>query len=236
MQACCEIRITGSRKLLHIHKNYCRYRNKNFFKDERVLPFKCKQFYFNYLSYTLQLLFYTRSNTSKWKFQLKIFITPWKFLPNESWEKQFCKSKFSLVVLLSLCSIIIRYIKTYKWATTGLLATQSGYLYPKQGWRKQPSRYWYRPCRAAKTQHPNWVTYSQWWAKWRLSTFDLYPWGEGHGVQGQICNILRPQLAMNRFLTFWGGSIFRKTPDIGLASYNIIPPDPSTIQTDKYRR
>ncbi len=21
----------------------------------------------------------------------------------------------------------------------------------------------------------------QWWAKWRLSTFDLYPWGEGHG-------------------------------------------------------
>ncbi len=33
------------------------------------------------------------------------------------------------------------------------------------------------------------------WAKWRLSTFDLYP-----GVQGQICDILRPQLAMNRFL------------------------------------
>ncbi len=24
----------------------------------------------------------------------------------------------------------------------------------------------------------------QWWAKWRLKTFDLYPWGEGHGVQG----------------------------------------------------
>jgi hypothetical protein len=33
--------------------------------------------------------------------------------------------------------------------------------------------------------------------------FDLYPWGEGHGVQGQICYILRPQLAMNRFLTLW---------------------------------
>ncbi len=43
----------------------------------------------------------------------------------------------------------------------------------------------------------------QWWAKWRLSTLDLYPWGEGHGVQGQICDILRPQLAMNRFLTLW---------------------------------
>ncbi len=44
---------------------------------------------------------------------------------------------------------------------------------------------------------------AQWWAKWRLSTFDLYPWGEGHGVQGQICNILRPQLPMNRFLSLW---------------------------------
>ncbi len=43
----------------------------------------------------------------------------------------------------------------------------------------------------------------QWWAKWWLSTFDLYPWGEGHGVQGQICDILRPQLAMNRFLPLW---------------------------------
>ncbi len=42
-----------------------------------------------------------------------------------------------------------------------------------------------------------------WWAKWRLSTFDLYPWGEGHGVQGQICDILRPQLAMNPFLPLW---------------------------------
>jgi hypothetical protein len=29
-------------------------------------------------------------------------------------------------------------------------------------------------------------------AKWRLWTFDLYPWGEGHGVQVQICDILRP--------------------------------------------
>ncbi len=27
--------------------------------------------------------------------------------------------------------------------------------------------------------------------------------GEGHGVQGQICDILRPQLAMNRFLSLW---------------------------------
>ncbi len=27
-------------------------------------------------------------------------------------------------------------------------------------------------------------------------TFELYPWGEGHGVQGQICDILRPQLAI----------------------------------------
>jgi hypothetical protein len=26
---------------------------------------------------------------------------------------------------------------------------------------------------------------------------------EGHGVQGQICDILRPQLAMNRFLPLW---------------------------------
>ncbi len=30
------------------------------------------------------------------------------------------------------------------------------------------------------------------WAIWRLSTFDLYPGGVGHGVQGQICDILRP--------------------------------------------
>ncbi len=43
----------------------------------------------------------------------------------------------------------------------------------------------------------------QWWAKWRLSTFNLYPWGEGHGVQGLICDILRPQQAMNRFLPLW---------------------------------
>ncbi len=36
------------------------------------------------------------------------------------------------------------------------------------------------------------------------STFDLYPGGgEGHGVQGQICDILRPHLAMNRFLPLW---------------------------------
>ncbi len=27
--------------------------------------------------------------------------------------------------------------------------------------------------------------------------------GEGHGVQGQICDSLRPQLAMNRFLPLW---------------------------------
>ncbi len=27
--------------------------------------------------------------------------------------------------------------------------------------------------------------------------------GEGHGVQGQICGILRPQLAMNSFLPLW---------------------------------
>ncbi len=49
----------------------------------------------------------------------------------------------------------------------------------------------------------SWEGSEQWWAKWRLSTFDLYPWGEGHGVQGQICDILRPQLAMNRFLPLW---------------------------------
>ncbi len=36
-----------------------------------------------------------------------------------------------------------------------------------------------------------------------ITTFDLYPWGEGHGVQGQICDILRPQLAMNPFLPLW---------------------------------
>ncbi len=48
-----------------------------------------------------------------------------------------------------------------------------------------------------------WDSYWQWWAKWRLSTFDLYPWRERHEVQGQICDILRPQLAMNRFLPLW---------------------------------
>ncbi len=41
------------------------------------------------------------------------------------------------------------------------------------------------------------------WRLSQLSTFDLYPGGEGHGVQGQICDILRPQLAMNRFLPLW---------------------------------
>ncbi len=54
---------------------------------------------------------------------------------------------------------------------------------------------------------PNWegsnTPWEQWWANWRISTFDLYPGGEGHGVQGQICDILRPQLAMNRFLPLW---------------------------------
>ncbi len=47
------------------------------------------------------------------------------------------------------------------------------------------------------------MNHEQWWAKWRLSTFDLYPWGEGHEVQGQKCDILRSQLAMNRFLPHW---------------------------------
>ncbi len=46
-------------------------------------------------------------------------------------------------------------------------------------------------------------TCEQWWAKWRISTFDLYPWGKGHGVQGQICDNLRLQLAMNHFLPLW---------------------------------
>ncbi len=36
-----------------------------------------------------------------------------------------------------------------------------------------------------------------------FSTFDPYPWGEGHGGQGQICDILRPQLPMNRFQPLW---------------------------------
>ncbi len=45
-----------------------------------------------------------------------------------------------------------------------------------------------------------WGCAGQRWAKWRLSTFDLYPGGEGHRVQGQICDILRSQLSMNRFL------------------------------------
>jgi hypothetical protein len=38
-----------------------------------------------------------------------------------------------------------------------------------------------------------------------MTTFDLWslPWREEHGVQGQLCDILRPQLAMNRFLPLW---------------------------------
>ncbi len=48
-----------------------------------------------------------------------------------------------------------------------------------------------------------WRSETQWWEKWQLSTFDLDPSGEGHGVQGQICDILRPQLAINRFLPLW---------------------------------
>jgi hypothetical protein len=42
-----------------------------------------------------------------------------------------------------------------------------------------------RSCRRAVSS-----SRKQWWAKWRLSTLDLYPWGKGHGVQGQICDIL----------------------------------------------
>jgi hypothetical protein len=38
---------------------------------------------------------------------------------------------------------------------------------------------------------------NQRWAKCQLSTFDLYPGGYWYGVQEQICDILRPQLAMN---------------------------------------
>ncbi len=52
-------------------------------------------------------------------------------------------------------------------------------------------------------QHDFCAPLVQWWAKWRLSTFDLDPSGEGHGVQEQICVILIPQLAMNRFLPLW---------------------------------
>jgi hypothetical protein len=50
---------------------------------------------------------------------------------------------------------------------------------------------------------PSELCCTQRWAKWRLSSIDLYPGGEGHGVQGQICDILRPQLAMNFFLPLW---------------------------------
>jgi hypothetical protein len=46
-------------------------------------------------------------------------------------------------------------------------------------------------------------TRRQWWAKWRLSTFDLYPWGEWQGGYRKICDILRPQLVMNHFLSLW---------------------------------
>ncbi len=109
---------TASRKFSHFPKNIVGI-NLNNYKDERVLHSNVDNFILKYLSYTLQLLFYTWSNTSKWKFQLKIFITLSKFQQNESWEKQFCKSKFSIVFLLSLCAIIIRNIRTYKWATTG---------------------------------------------------------------------------------------------------------------------
>ncbi len=66
------------------------------------------------------------------------------------------------------------------------------------------------PCGGSATASGKWTSLfpsfvSSWqrWAKWRLSTFDLYPGGEGHGVQGQICDILRPQLAMNWFLPLW---------------------------------
>ncbi len=54
-------------------------------------------------------------------------------------------------------------------------------------------------CKGACTLKCTEKCFIQWWAKWRLSTYDLNPWGEGHGVQGQICDILRPQLAINRF-------------------------------------
>ncbi len=62
--------------------------------------------------------------------------------------------------------------------------------------RKKPLKYSFVAIEIARATQ-------QWWAKWRLSTFDLYPWGEGHGVQGQICDILRSQLPMNRFLPYW---------------------------------
>ncbi len=39
----------------------------------------------------------------------------------------------------------------------------------------------------------------------KMMTLDLWPipLGEGQGLQGQICDILRPQLAMTRFLPLW---------------------------------
>jgi hypothetical protein len=57
--------------------------------------------------------------------------------------------------------------------------------------------------RRAQSKYQGNCSVDQWWAKWRLSTFDLYPWGKGHGVQGQIYDFLRPQLAMNPFLPLW---------------------------------
>ncbi len=66
---------------------------------------------------------------------------------------------------------------------------------------------------------------TQRWAKWRLSTFDLDPGGRGMGCRDKYVDILRPQLAMNRFLPLlathshtldtyvlggvWGGSDIR---------------------------
>jgi hypothetical protein len=49
-------------------------------------------------------------------------------------------------------------------------------------------------CYATRLRLFTSVSYKfQRWAKWRLSTFDLYTgvgWGGGHEVQGQVCEIL----------------------------------------------
>ncbi len=95
----------------------------------------------------------------------------------------------------SLCSMTGGWrSKTGGWRsmTGGWRSMTGGWQSKTGGWRSMTGDL--RSMREGKTQ---------WWAKWRISTFDLDPWGEGHGVQGQICDILRPQLAMNRFLTLW---------------------------------
>jgi hypothetical protein len=65
MQACCEMRIIQRVENCYTFIRIIVVINLDNYKDERVLHSNVDNFILKHLSFTLQLLFYTRSNTSK---------------------------------------------------------------------------------------------------------------------------------------------------------------------------